>query len=104
MLIDGHTGFLFLDKDGKPKVAMHLEHVMKRIVDRYNDAHEDQLPSITPHVLRHTFCTEMANSGIDLKSLQYLMGHSDVGVTLNVYTHASYETAENAMRKAVGSG
>ena len=33
LLIDGHTGFLFLDKDGKPKVAMHLEHVMKRIVD-----------------------------------------------------------------------
>ena len=28
LLIDGHTGFLFLDKDGKPKVAMHLEHVM----------------------------------------------------------------------------
>ena len=49
LLIDGHTGFLFLDKDGKPKVAMHLEHVMKRIVDRYNDAHEDKLPSITPH-------------------------------------------------------
>lgn len=104
LLIDGHTGFLFLDKDGKPKVAMHLEHVMKRIVDRYNDAHEDKLPSITPHVLRHTFCTEMANSGIDLKSLQYLIGHSDAGVTLNVYTHASYEAAENAMRKAVGSG
>ena len=103
-LIDGHTGFLFLDKDGKPKVAMHLEHVMKRIVGRYNDTHEDKLPSITPHVLRHTFCTEMANSGIDLKSLQYLMGHSDVGVTLNVYTHASYEAAESAMRKAVGDG
>lgn len=104
LLIGGHTGFLFLDKDGKPKVAMHLEHVKKRMVDRYNDTHEDKLPSITPHVLRHTFCTEMANSGIDLKSLQYLMGHSDAGVTLNVYTHASYEAAENAMRKAVGSG
>lgn len=104
LLIDGHTGFLFLDKDGKPKVALHLEHVMKRMVDRYNDTHEDKLPSITPHVLRHTFCTEMANSEIDLKSLQYLMGHSDAGVTLNVYTHASYEAAESAMRKAVGDG
>ena len=83
---------------------MHLEHVMKRIVNRCNDIHEGKLPSITPHVLRHTFCMEMANSGIDLKSLQYLMGHSDVGVTLNVYTHASYEAAESAMRKAVGDG
>ena len=33
-----------------------------------------------------TFCTNMVNAGIDLKSLQYLMGHSDVKVTLDVYT------------------
>lgn len=104
LLVGEHTRFLFLDKDGKPKVAMHLKHMMKRMVDRYNGTHEDKLPSMTPHVLRHTFCAEMANSGIDLKSLQYLMGHSDVGVTLNVYTHASYEAAESAMRKAVGNG
>ena len=62
LLIDGHTGFLFLDKDGKPKVAMHLEHVMKRIVDRYNDAHEDKLPSITPHVLRHQYVKPKAKT------------------------------------------
>ena len=41
----------------------------------------------------------MANAGMDVKSLQYLMGHSDVGVTLNVYTHASYEKAEESMAK-----
>lgn len=74
LLIDGHTGFLFLDKDGKPKVAMHLEHVMKRIVDRYNDAHEDKLPSITPHVLRHQYVKPKAktfsenNAVLDAKS------------------------------------
>jgi len=102
-VIDGHSGFLFLDKDNKPKVAMHLGRVMKRIVDRYNDTHKDKLPSITSHVLRHTFCTEMAAAGMDLKSLQYLMGHSDVGVMLNVYTHTSYENAEISMKKAVGA-
>lgn len=104
LLIDRYTGFLFLDKDGKPNVAMYLEHMIKRIVDRYNDTHEDNLPSIAPHVLRHTFCTDMASSGIDLKSLQYLMRHSNVGVTPNVYTHASYETGQAAMKKAMGSG
>lgn len=46
----------------------------------------------------------MANAGMDIKTLQYVMGHSDVGVTLNVYTHASYETAQAAMKKAMGSG
>ena len=83
---------------------MHLQNYRRGIQKKINRIYGNSFPRVTPHVLRHTFCTEMANSGIDLKSLQYLMGHSDAGVTLNVYTHASYEAAENAMRKAVGSG
>ena len=59
------------------------------------------LPHITPHVFRHTFCTNMANAGMDIKTLQYVMGHSDVGVTLNVYTHASYDRAAEQMAKIV---
>ena len=43
----------------------------------------------------------MANKGMDIKTLQYLMGHSDVGVTLNVYTHASYDRAVEQMAKIV---
>ena len=41
----------------------------------------------------------MAHAGMDLKSLQYLMGHSDITVTLNVYTHITYEKAEESMAK-----
>ena len=43
----------------------------------------------------------MANAGMDVKTLQYLMGHSDVGVTLNIYTHASYDRAVEQMTKLV---
>ena len=39
----------------------------------------------------------MVNAGIDLKSLQYLMGHSDVKVTLDVYSHIDYERAAAEM-------
>lgn len=97
MVVDGYKGFLLLDKDGKPKVAMHLEHVMKRLLDKYNATHEEQLPRITPHVLRHTFCTRMAERGMNPKTLQYLMGHADITVTLNVYTHASYTKVADEM-------
>ena len=45
------------------------------------------LPKTTPHVCRHTYCSNMAKSGMNPKTLQYLMGHSDIGVTLNTYTH-----------------
>lgn len=101
-MVDGHTGFVFLDKDGKPKVAGHLEHAMKRIVDNYNKSHDDQL-QVTPHVLRHTFCTNMAQAGMPTKELQYLMGHSDVGTTLGIYTHSGYEAAEKALEKIAAS-
>ena len=67
---------------------------------KYRKLHPDKsLPHITPHVFRHTFCTNYANDGIDIKNLQYLMGHSDAGVTLNVYTHASYAHAAEQMTK-----
>ena len=59
------------------------------------------LPHITPNVMRHTFCTKLANAGMDVKSLQYVMGHSDVGVTLNVYTHANYDRAEEQMTELI---
>ena len=56
-------------------------------------------PKVTPHVLRHTFCTNMQQAGIDIKSLQYLMGHSNASVTLDVYTHSDFESAERAFRQ-----
>ena len=100
MLIDKHKGFLLLDKNGNPKVSLHLEHHMQWALKKYRKLHEDTpLPTITPHVLRHTFCTNMANAGMDIKSLQYLMGHSDAGVTMNVYTHASYDLAQRSMQR-----
>lgn len=57
------------------------------------------MPSITPHVCRHTYCSNMAKSGMNPKTLQYLMGHSDIGVTLNTYTHLGLEDAEDELRR-----
>lgn len=98
-IIDGHVGFLFLDKNDMPEVAMHWQHRFNHMVKRYNDIYKIQMPNITPHVCRHTYCTNMAKSGISPKTLQYLMGHSDISVTLNVYTHVSFEDAEKEVEK-----
>ena len=99
LMVNGFTGFLLLDKNGNPKVGLHLDHHMQWTMKKYRRTRTAPLPTITPHVLRHTFCTNMANAGMDLKSLQYLMGHSDAGITMNVYTHTSYAQAEKSMLK-----
>ena len=53
-----------------------------------------QLPKITPHVCRHTYCTNMAKRQIGVETLKYLMGHTDIAVTSNVYTHLKLEDAQ----------
>ena len=76
---------------------MHWEHRLKHMVNRYNEIYRLQMPSITPHVCRHTYCSNMAKSGMKPKTLQYLMGHSDIGVTLNTYTHLGLEDAQDEL-------
>lgn len=102
-MVDGYTGFLFLDKNGMPMVALHWEKYFKHILDKYNSIYKVQLPRITPHVCRHTFCSKMAKSGMNPKTLQYIMGHSDISVTLNTYSHVGFEDArEELSRVALG--
>ena len=102
MIIDGYSGFLFLDREGKPMVALHWEKYMKHICQKYNRIYKVQMPDVTPHVCRHTFCSNMAKSGMNPKTLQYIMGHSDIGVTLNTYTHLDFEDASEEVRRLSG--
>lgn len=100
-LIGGRTGFLYLDKNEMPMVALHWEKYFQHIREKYNSIYRVQMPTITPHVCRHTFCSNMAKSGMNPKTFQYIMGHSDISVTLNTYTHVKFEDAEEEMKKVV---
>lgn len=102
-MVDGYSGFLYLDKNGRPMVALHWEKYFQHIREKYNKIYRIQMPKVTPHVCRHTFCSNMAKSGMNPKTLQYIMGHSDISVTLNVYTHLNYDDAEEEMQKVVGT-
>jgi len=98
VLVDGYSGFLLIGEKLRPKVSLNIQSAVRTARERYNKSHPDiPLPSITPHVFRHTFCTNMANAGMDISSLQYLMGHSNVNITLDVYTHSNFERAAEQM-------
>lgn len=66
---------------------------------RYNDIYRVQMPNITPHVFRHAYCSNQANAEMNPKTLQYLMGHSDIFITMNVYTHISFDDAEEELKR-----
>lgn len=97
-MIDGKTGFLYLDKNEMPMVALHWEKYFQHICEKYNKIYKIQMPKVTPHVCRHTYCSHMASSGMNPKHLQYLMGHSDIGVTLNTYTHIEFDNVKKEVQ------
>lgn len=100
VMIDGYTGFLLLTRDGLPMTVANIERHLLNSTNKYRKKHSDEpLPNITPHVLRHTFCTNMASMEMPVQDLQYIMGHSDPSITLGVYTHGSYQNAEKSMKK-----
>ena len=96
-MVDGYVGFLFLDKNDMPRVALHWKKYLEHIIQKYNKIYRIQMPKVTPHVCRHTFCSNMAKSGMNPKTLQYIMGHADISVTLNTYTHLKFDDAKHEL-------
>lgn len=51
---------------------------------------------LSAYCLRHTFCTNLQKKGVDIRTAQYLMGHSDIKMTANIYTHVDFEIINTA--------
>lgn len=102
VIIGGYGKFLFYSNKGMPKTVHNYGWILKQISQRHNEMYEENpLPHITPHILRHTYCTNLLDLNIDVKTMQYLMGHSDVQTTLNIYTHNSHEQVLERYNKCI---
>lgn len=108
--IDGINDFVFLNSLGNPYAVNAVNFILKNMVEAYNKSEQeaadrehreaDPLPHISAHILRHTACTRLAESGIDPKTLQYIMGHSSIAVTMDIYNHVDAARVKNEMEKA----
>lgn len=99
--IGGHRDFIFLNQKGYPQTGTNYSATFKNLVKKYNKTHKEALPNITPHILRHTFCTRLANKNMNPKSLQYIMGHSNINITLNLYVHTTLEDVKTEMTRLI---
>ena len=86
--VDGVKGFLYLSEAGKPLVAFQWAKKFEYAVLHNNRIYKKELPKITPHICRHTYCSNMIKAGVNPKVVQYLMGHSSSEITLNIYTYS----------------
>ena len=102
-VIDGCSGFLFIGDDGRPYASYYYQRSFKAIEKKLNRTYRMNV-RLTPHVLRHTFCTDIVNTGMNIKSVQYITGHNSLDILLKVYAESRYSTIEEEFRRACGSG
>lgn len=91
--VDGKKDFLFYSKSGNLLNITSFNYELKKAVEKYNETAEYKIDKISAHTLRHTSCTRDAEDGMDIKVLQYIMGHSSTQITNNVYNHVNEERA-----------
>ncbi len=83
MLKKEYNDYLFLNNHGKQMTRQGFFKILKKIAVE-NEIEKD----FSPHTLRHSFATHLLNHGADLRSIQELLGHSDISTT-QIYTHVS---------------
>ncbi|MCI9517065.1 MAG: tyrosine-type recombinase/integrase [Lachnospiraceae bacterium] len=93
--VDGKDNFVFFTKSGNLIDTCGFNYELKKAVEQYNATAEYKISTISAHTLRHTGCTRNAEDGMDIKILQYLMGHSNTQITNNIYNHVDEERVVN---------
>lgn len=100
--VGGVSNFVFVNSWSHPIYLVFIETTLNTIIRSFNQNGTEKLPHITPHMLRHTFCTRLFESGVNQKVIQTIMGHSNIAITLDVYTdltdgviHDSLDGVEN---------
>lgn len=85
-------GLIFCNEDGSP-LAKH------QLADKWDNYKTTYNVNLTAHQLRHAYATMLFEAGIDLKDAQELMGHSDINLTRQIYTHIRNERKEETAKK-----
>jgi integrase/recombinase XerD len=87
------TDVLFLSRTGRPLDRVRLWQLVKRYA-----AQSGILREVSPHTLRHCFATHLLSGGADLRVVQELLGHADVGTT-QIYTHVDSDRLKRTHSK-----
>ena len=103
------NNLIFTTRNGRPISYKHVNKGIVRIINKINN-NENELSqkekreatvmeNFTMHSLRHTFATRCFELGIDPKIVQELLGHSNISMTMDIYTHPSENIKRSAIEK-----
>ena len=83
---------VFINRHGGPITGKGIEYVLNQLVKK-----SSLTADIHPHMLRHTFATQMLNNGADLRTVQELLGHTSLSTT-QIYAHVTKEHLQQDYR------
>ena len=112
LVIDGYTNFIFRNLQGSIQSPATINEAFGKIVAEYNEAEKKQalqeerepvlLPHISCHILRHTFATRLVECECNIKTVQDVMGHSDIQTTLSIYADCTLEKKQESFNGLEG--
>lgn len=94
----GFEDLVFVNTKNSPISRTDTDLVMKLISARIAKEHADFKP-LTPHTLRHTFATRCIERGMNPKTIQIILGHSSINITMDLYCHVTEDTLVSEMNK-----
>lgn len=99
--IDGLSDFVFVSLNGTPISRASFDQALRRMRNNYNKKADKEgdllLPNISPHILRHTFCTRYCEVESNVKIIQEIMGHSKISTTLDIYTDVTEKQKQDSL-------
>jgi len=111
-VIDGYTNFVFVNRNGNLFNPSCINRMLERMRKSCNLEEQEkaqkesrspvEIPHFSAHNLRHTFCTRFCENETNLKTIQEIMGHSDIQITMNVYAEATEAKKQQSMQKLEG--
>lgn len=109
--VPGLENLVFTTRNGTPVQEVYIVKYLKRVTARLNEKEEKKAAKegrepqifepITPHTLRHTFATRAFEYGMMPKTVQEILGHSNLSITMDLYTHVTNDTKIKEMKKIV---
>lgn len=85
--------YVFINHYGKQITSTGIEYVLNQVIKK-----SSLTTNIHPHMIRHTFATQLLNNGADLRSVQELLGHASLSTT-QIYTHVTREHLQQDYQK-----
>ena len=92
--------FIFPIETGEFQSPNGFSGTYNRLLKRINrnNTEENQIRELSPHCCRHTFASRLSNKGVDIKIIQVILGHADISMTGNRYTHSTIDGLKFALK------